>query len=430
MIIEFPLIAIVVLQMLAAKYLLNISVFERRWTSISLIAFMLVVTIVLWSPPDLLFAILENQISLEPSTLVLTSVLELVLLAILLTISNRDIDSNSLPWLFLVSAWEIFALLALKPAESLAAIVISTTLITIHIWKSSKTLRYYLLVVIGLLAANLVTLLFEMEAWGAQLPDWMLITMGLAVFIRLGIFPFSSGLNALLHRKQFSLQSLVVMMPLSGVTLFYLLHEPLTAHMEISNAFTIFLAVVAPISVAMSLIQTDVSRVLSYILIGMQSILLLAIIQAELPVAIYLLWISFLGASMGISCVVHILQLRVGNISLKHYNGLYGFSPQLSLFFLVLGGAYAAFPSFLGFIALDIFLHSMRSHSFWLMLSMVSSVALTGFSLFRLYFRIFFGKEWKKDTVITLKNREIWGLFLLCSALIISGLLPQILPMF
>lgn len=419
-----PLLLIFTMQMVGVGILHQIQTMERRWLALSIAVLTLLSTILLWSPAEY-SSVFSAHFTVNPQRMLLASSIQVGAVSLILLQRRADIQTSALPWMLTSLLFESLTIVATDVMAVIALAICSTIVSAWYIRQYSRAYALYAgLTILSLLVAGIG---FYGNTGTEDPPLWAIFAIILAGFVRLGVFPFSSGILSVLKKTGFSIPSMITMLPMSGVAIMYI-DQPLLDHVpEVQSGLLYYLGVVALLSVFLSLRQMILSKAVHYAFGGMESILLLAVLISHNSTATYLLWVNLLLSSIGIVSVFHILQARVGRMTLDNYNGLQAISPLLGVYFLFLLGAYAAFPGFLGFISLDGFLHSVGLKHFWLLAGIVVSITTVGFALMRVYFKVFMGPYYNPNASMALKMRENIGLLILSVLLLICGLFPNIL---
>ncbi|MFY2558696.1 proton-conducting transporter membrane subunit [Corallococcus terminator] len=173
----------------------------------------------------------------------------------------------------------------------------------------------------------------------------------------------------------------------------------------------------------LALVQTDLRRMLAFLLVS-QSGLLLAGVSLGGPAGRSGAWLQCLSmgiAFTGLELLVRAIEARTGTTDLDARHGLIARAPRMATTFLLLGLGALGFPGTRGFLSEDLLLRGTLGAHPLLALPLLPALALNAITLLRAFQRAFLGPR-PRGTPSTedLLPRERWTtlalLVLLCVA--------------
>lgn len=262
-------------------------------------------------------------------------------------------------------------------------------------------------------------------------PPLILVALGLAAALRLGLPPFSSWLSSALAREQVA-GALIAALPFSGVAVFARVIEPALslagAHEPLVVSVPLLIAAV--LLAAMAAAQRQLGRSYAYALLAAVCVSIVGVLDPD-PVGYaggLLMWAASLVATTGFGLAVAATTARLGPLDVSRHHGLYRRAPGLGLAFLVTGIALAGLPGSVDFSAAELMLHGSVSASAPELALIAIAFSLIGFNVIRLSFRVFFGpSEGQGD--LDLRPRERVALYGLAAFLVLGGLAPGLIPL-
>ncbi|MFT6378016.1 MAG: NADH:ubiquinone oxidoreductase subunit 2 (subunit N), partial [bacterium] len=401
---------------------------ERRWAAVGSLSVALVATASIgfaqsWGARPL--AIGPFWIDAVPTTVGPAMLLGAI---VLLLLSGRADASGAQPaWLLATLALESVALLSGSFALVLFAEAAASGLLAVHASRHGHRAHVAYL---GVAAAALVAA----GAGRVAAPDILEeVAVGLAVFaalVRLGILPFSTGMLASLRRGP-TAATLLASLPFGGVVLLIRSNAVLSESGTATGAIVAVLLVAAPLSAALAISQRNLGRSLGYMLSATHALIALGVLDPSSNGVLggELLWAAAILTATGFCAAANLVFLRIGSPDLDQHHGLHTNAPFLSLAFLVLGVGLAGAPGTVEFVAEDILLNTAVGEGLVGMTLVVVTIALIGFNVLRLQFRLFFGVSRPYRAYLATKPRERLGLVLVGATVVLGGVAPSVLPL-
>lgn len=396
---------------------------ERRWAALGSLAVALAIAVGFAVSTHLKGAsivvgpLLVDSVSITVAPAMLIGAIGLVLQA-----GRADASGHPLAWLLGVLALESVALLAgsftlLVVVEAAAALTLS---VQAHRGQRRTHAAYLASSAILFLIAAGFAISGSALAYGPAV---------LAALIRLGVFPFATGMLAALERG-LTLETLVAALPFGGVLVLIRVNHLLAGSSALAwvHDLLLFSAVLAA---ALAIVQRDLSRSSGYMLAAVHALIALGALDPTVTGQLggELLWASALLTASGFGAAANLVVLRLGSPDLSRHHGLHHNAPSLSLGFLILGLGLAGAPGTIEFIADDVLLSSTDANGLLSMAFVVVTLALVGFNVLRLHFRIFFGASVPERSYLRTKPRERLGLALVGGAVVLGGLAPGLIPL-
>lgn len=262
-----------------------------------------------------------------------------------------------------------------------------------------------------------------------QSARWAFVSMGAAVLLRSGIFPFHFWVVSafsvgdllpigLLFTAQSGVELLVrFMMPAFGETARLAL--PLIGDLALMSAL---------LTAFLSFGERQPRRVLGLLAASQSSFVLAGIATATGEgIAGALVHSSVVLASLTALLVIYrSLEARCSAALDSEAGGLASRAPRLAVFFIVSGLALIGLPGTLGFPGTDLLFHgALESHPY-LGLALPIATALTAIRLFWLFTTIFLGRALKATPPVPdALPRERWALTAVVLFLVGTGLVPN-----
>ncbi|NTX06524.1 proton-conducting transporter membrane subunit [Myxococcus sp. CA040A] len=182
----------------------------------------------------------------------------------------------------------------------------------------------------------------------------------------------------------------------------------------------------------LALVQTDLRRMLAFLLVS-QSGLLLAGVTLGGPTGLPGAWLQCLSMGLtftGLELVVRAIEARTGTTNLDPRSGLTVRAPRMATVFLLLGLAALGFPGTLGFVSEDLLLRGTLGAHPLLALPLLPALALNAITFLRAFQRAFLGPRRVPSTPACTEDllpRERWTMLTLVALLCVSGLWPSVL---
>jgi len=351
-------------------------------------------------------------------------------IALVLLAGRAEASSNETSWLLGMLCFESVALLAGDTVLLIVAEGLATAVLAAHARRRGQRAHFaYLGFATLALALSLAVLAVSPIPAGAELPPVVAGLFALVAFVRLGIFPFSTGMLSSLDRGP-TTATLMAALPYGGVLLLIRANPSLQA-LGISEFVVDWLLVVAPLAAALAITQNQLGRSLGYTLASTHALIALGALDPTPAGQLggELLWAGALLTSTGFGAAANLVTLRIGSPDLARHHGLHASAPFLSLAFLVLGVGLAGAPGTVQFVAEDILLNTASTEGTLGMALVVGTIALIGFNVLRMQFRIFFGSSPIARSYLQTKSRERLGLIMVGGAVVLGGMAPSLLPL-
>ncbi len=405
---------------------------EKRWTvvvallvTMSTLGLAFVTTS---GTSDAFFGPLELVVS--PFTLTVGPALVLGRLALALCGGRTISASRDNVWFLLLLSIEFIAIFTMSPAILLVAEGLSALLLASRLFlRGQKSQGYYLIMEILILCSALPAFFEQSIPEFSDMPPSVGLALIIAGFLRLGIFPLSTGAMATLSKK-FDTTALISVLPVGGVLLLIRFGPTVNTLSSISNQLEIWLEIAAPLLAAMAIAQKTLPRAFGYTLFASHALLaLLALDTGPYHVAIAgEFWAAILLSGTGLGAAAYLISLRFGDVNLRKFSGFQKHTPRLSVLFLVLGFALAGAPGTLQFVAEDFLLNTAELDIISTIL-VVTTISLMGFAVLRMHFRLFYGRDLLQRDFMRLEGREVICLAALTFAILMGGLLPSSVPL-
>ena len=364
-------------------------------------------------------------LTLDPLSLTIAPALLLARLLLVLASGRRDSASRLRAGFDLILSLELFALFTHSPLLLIGAEFLSAALLISQVWRGGlRTQALYLGAQMALLIAGALTLNGAQSF--AELSETTSLILVLAGLLRIGVFPMTSGILSSLSRK-LDTTSLAAALPSAGVLL--LLRAGATLSAQSSELLQYLLLVAAPAAAALSIAQRRLPRSFAYLMASASALIALGSIDVG-PAHVAsggLLWAGTLLAGAGLGVVAYLVTVRVGEKDLGKHSGLRGQMPFFSLMFLLFGVAIAGVPGTQGFVAEEVLLNSSSLGTDGVGL-IAMTIALMGFSVIRMHFRLFYGAP-LATAPLPAKGRERIGLLLVALVVFLGGVLPGLRPL-
>jgi NADH-quinone oxidoreductase subunit M len=140
-------------------------------------------------------------------------------------------------------------------------------------------------------------------------------------------------------------------------------------------------------------------------------------------------WYVVTVSTVGLFGILRLLEVRFGeNLTVSKHLGLAGHAPRLAVSFAVLGLALVGLPGTLSFCSQDLLIHgTLQSHPLMGLLLPIAT-AMNAVSVFRLFTRLFLGKQRTGfTTVVDVLPRERWTLAAGLVFVVLGGLFPGVI---
>lgn len=256
-------------------------------------------------------------------------------------------------------------------------------------------------------------------------PDWAVVALVLAVWIRGGLVPLHTWKTDLFEHATFG-GSLLVASSLGGAYAAARLLLPNVPDwaLAILGGASLVTAVYAS---GMALVQREARRFFAYLFLSNSALVLVGLETASaVGVAGALcVWISAVLALGGFGLTLRAVEARLGRLSLTEYHGLYDHMPTLAAFFLLTGLASVGFPGTLGFIGGEMLVDGAVQAYAYIGMAVVVAAAINGIAVVRAYFLLFTGRRHPATVSLRRRGRERFAVLVLAGLILGGGLFPQ-----
>jgi NADH-quinone oxidoreductase subunit M len=403
---------------------------ERRWTVVLTLLITLGAMVLSFLAESVASPRYFGPLALVADAFTLTVGPALVFSRLVLALSGGRTVAASLDsvWLLALLSVEFLALFTLSPTVLVIAELVSAAVIASRLLRRGQRPQAVYLAVGVVLLLGALPAVVGVAAF-TQVPAWAGLMLVAAGLLRLGIFPLSTGHTASLSGR-FDPTSLVSVLPISGVLLVLRFGPTLDALPEVAQGLLLWVKIAAPFAAAMAVAQRSLPRAFGYTLLASHALLVtLALDHSVFHVAIAgEFWAALMLSGAGFGAAAYLVTLRFGAVNLNQFSGFQRHVPRLSGLFLVLGFALAGAPGTVQFVAEDFLLNTVEL-DLGTTLLVVSTIALMGFSVLRMHFRVFYGRDRFKRDFMQLRRRERVGLFVVVALVVFGGLVPSFIPL-
>ena len=257
------------------------------------------------------------------------------------------------------------------------------------------------------------------ESLGTMLP------LLLAISIRCGVFPFQTWLNELFENATFG-AALLMATPLAGAYAALRLVVPIAPDSAL-RLLGLLALVTAVYSGAMAMVQKDVRRFFSCLVISHSAMVLVGL-EVATPIGLtgaLCVWLSA-GLSLGgFGLTLRALEARRGRLQLTQYQGLYEHAPALAVCFLLTGLGCVGFPGTIGFIGTEMLIDGAVEAYPHVGPLLVIAATFNGIAIMRAYFLLFTGTRYASSVSLKIGGRERIAVLTLAALILGGGLIPQ-----
>lgn len=360
-------------------------------------------------------------------------------LALILGVSNADLDARYLRGVLMLEAAGLGSLLAGSPLVLVLfeLLSIGSVLILLRGRRGGRLATGSLGFATLLLSASVfVDLPGAMSSWSVIAeqsggPAWVPGALVVAAMARLSVAPFGTW-SAAAARGPSSFHSLPALLPLGGVALAVRWIHPMV---EIHGSgwgswLPPALLGLTILTGALALVQRDGVRALAFTLGAVQGLLLVAVLDPE-PLGRLggeLMWGASLAAGAGFGLAIHAARSRVGGLDLERFAGLDATAPRLGAAALLFGLALAGLPGSVEFVAQEMLFNAGVSQTLPGLVGAALVAAVLGFQNLRMYFHIFHGPD-DGAPPSDLFAREFVAMVPLGLLLLAGGVAPGLVPL-
>ena len=254
---------------------------------------------------------------------------------------------------------------------------------------------------------------------------WPVLPLLIAISIRCGVFPFQTWLNELFENATFG-SALLMSTPLAGAYAALRLVVPIAPDSAL-RLLGLLALVTAVYSGAMAMVQKDVRRFFSCLVISHSAMVLVGL-EVATPIGLtgaLCVWLSA-GLSLGgFGLTLRALEARRGRLQLTHYQGLYEHAPALAICFLLTGLGCVGFPGTIGFIGTEMLIDGAVEAFPHVGPLLVIAATFNGIAIMRAYFLLFTGTRYASSVSLKIGGRERIAVLTLAALILGGGLIPQ-----
>ncbi len=253
----------------------------------------------------------------------------------------------------------------------------------------------------------------------------LMLPLLLAISIRCGVFPFQTWLNELFENATFG-SALLMTTPLAGAYAALRLVVPIAPDSAL-RLLGLMALVTAVYSGAMAMVQKDVRRFFSCLVISHSAMVLVGL-EVATPIGLtgaLCVWLSA-GLSLGgFGLTLRALEARRGRLQLTQYQGLYEHAPALAICFLLTGLGCVGFPGTIGFIGTEMLIDGAVEAYPHVGPLLVIAATFNGIAIMRAYFLLFTGTRYASSVSLKIGGRERIAVLTLAALILGGGLIPQ-----
>ncbi len=254
---------------------------------------------------------------------------------------------------------------------------------------------------------------------------WAMLPLLIAISIRCGVFPFQTWLNELFENATFG-SALLMATPLAGAYAALRLVVPIAPDSAL-RLLGLMALVTAVYSGAMAMVQKDVRRFFSCLVISHSAMVLVGL-EVATPIGLtgaLCVWLSA-GLSLGgFGLTLRALEARRGRLQLTKYQGLYEHAPALAICFLLTGMGCVGFPGTIGFIGTEMLIDGAVEAFPHVGPLLVIAATFNGIAIMRAYFLLFTGTRYPSSVSLKIGGRERIAVLTLAALILGGGLIPQ-----
>ncbi|XXX72249.1 proton-conducting transporter membrane subunit [Sorangium sp. So ce134] len=264
------------------------------------------------------------------------------------------------------------------------------------------------------------------EAW--QSPLFALV--GISVLMRMAAVPFHGWLPVLLERGPLGVTVLLAEMQVGVCVLLRVGVTLLPAGCAEGMPILAVLGLVSALHGAvLALVQTDLRRMLGYLVASQKGLVLLGLasLSRESVSGALLQSVASSIALTGLAMVIGALEARAGTADARALGGLAARTPRMAAFFFLLACAAIGMPGALSFVSEDLLLHGILHVHPVLSVLALTAAALNGITLFRAFQRAFLGplrRDLRGASVEALLFRERAFLLATLALTVMLGVAP------
>ncbi|WP_081426350.1 complex I subunit 4 family protein [Sorangium cellulosum] len=228
------------------------------------------------------------------------------------------------------------------------------------------------------------------EAWQSPL----LALVGIAVLMRMAAVPFHGWLPVLLERGPLGVTVLLAEVHVGVCVLLRVGVKLLPAACAEEMPILAVIGLISALHGAvLALAQTDLRRMLGYLMSSQKGLVLLGIatLNAESVSGALLQSVAASIAMTGLALVIGALEARTGTTDTRELGGLVARTPRMAAFFFLLACAAIGMPGALSFVSEDLLLHGILHVHPVLAVLALAAAAINGITLFRAFQRAFLG---------------------------------------
>ncbi len=346
---------------------------------------------------------------------------------IALATARTHIRRFSLSWSLAAESIRLMTFSCQQPWALVALLTIATVPPYIELLNRGRRVGVYVLHM-ALFVALLITgwsAVDSADSMTSAQAQWGTLLLVAAILVRCGTVPAHCWVTDWFENASLGIAILFVV-PLSGVYAAVRLVLPIGPEWVLRSIGLISLAT-AVYAAGMATIQREARRFFAYLFLSHASLVLVGLeLQTELSLTASLcLWFSVILSLGGFGLALRALEARFGRLSLVNYQGLYGHSPTLAVYFLLTGLACVGFPATIGFISTELLVDSAVEANPLIGFAVVAAAALNGIAVVRAYLLLFTGAKHTSTVSLEIGKRERLAVLTLAGLILGGGLFPQ-----
>lgn len=190
----------------------------------------------------------------------------------------------------------------------------------------------------------------------------------------------------------------------------------------------VLLVLGALLAAALALVQVRLDRATGFLTVSCAGVALLGVADEHNigHLGGLLSWVAGGTALLGLGLVTAAVRSRRGPVPVDRHLGLAAHAPVLATLFLLFGLSAVGAPGTAAFVSDDLVLHGSIGDHPLLLMALVSTVSLQGYTVLHLFYRVFLGPPEPVPLPDALR-RERAGLWLAAALLLLAGVAPRLL---
>lgn len=246
----------------------------------------------------------------------------------------------------------------------------------------------------------------------------------------LGLFPLHSWLPSLMAAPRLNFFVPLFALEL-GLILFFRIFIPAHGALDGIAEVLVWTAAIGLVYASLLLFgESRLKRIVGYLIMSHVSLMVLALASGEHDglIGARIDGVNVFLAASGLLMSMSFLTSRFGVRGVTTPSGIAGVYPEIGICVLVCTLSLVGFPGTVGFVSEELFFKGSIEYQIGLLPVLVFSLALNGYSTFRLFARVFFGSaSFIVTPELALRPRERFALLALVALLLVNGLAPNLL---